>query len=617
MAGERAQHEPLMRTPDTVLRLDRMGSAHQTRLSFLRALLRRAARECWRFTRPRFDIDARGVGTAIYQVDTGPRTYSLVCFGHDLPADKRTDRVIAEAWDATFALFDGIPTPADIERLFANVPRQEAGRYLSSELVLARANRSVRLFDHVVEALAAGAQPDQEAVETIGYLMRTTAVYGNGKFGIADRDRIQHRAELSGPFRAEMLTVYLIRAFTVDLAEHMARLRAPDRAVALLPELRRRFGVGNATGLGMAPFLVRHPLLLHRWISARETALARVRALAQSSETTRARFLAALASGRSLVARWRTDDPVQAPRIPVLAARSRAPRTAAARQHVAQRCTSMGRRSIAGPSVSLSLEGQEFVVTLLLEPHGSLVDDLADQMSADEAAVFDIDGAQNCGDLLAAIDGCYRWALATDFTRPDQAALFWYVSEEKLEPRLGVRADEPGAELEQPLAVARDVAALRAALQSQPPETMVGAFLLRSPEHRHTARRVQVLARHPYAEIRDNLIGRDMRAVDILRCKLAFFGVTRFDPRSDKWLRITLCQGRALPRRNCRARLGRLDLARHDRIAQRGREPQPEGVPRRRHELGFGRRSRPGRPLARRPSVGVGPVACRAPGAAR
>jgi hypothetical protein len=546
MAGERAQHEPLMRTPDTVLRLDRMGSAHQTRLSFLRALLRKATRECWAFTRPRFDIDTRGVGTAIYQVDTGPRTYSLVCFGHDLPADKRTDRVIAEAWDATFALFDGIPTPADIERLFANVPRQEAGRYLSSELVLARANRSVRLFDHVVEALAAGAQPDQEAVETIGYLMRTTAVYGNGKFGIADRDRIQHRAELSGPFRAEMLTVYLIRAFTVDLAEHMARLRAPDLAVALMPELRRRFGVGNATGLGMAPFLVRHPLLLHRWISARETALARVRALAQSSETTRARFLAALASGRSLVARWRTDDPVQAPRIPVLARdlerleRLLLASTLLSDVHPWEAIHRWAERE-------LSLEGQEFVVTLLLEPHGSLVDDLADQMSADEAAVFDIDGAQNCGDLLAAIGGCYRWALATDFTRPDQAALFWYVSEEKLEPRLGVRADEPGAELEQPLAVARDVAALRAALQSQPPEMTVGAFLLRSPEHRHTARRVQVLARHPYAEIRDNLIGRDMRAVDILRCKLAFFGVTRFDPRSDKWLRITLCQGAPYP----------------------------------------------------------------------
>ena len=42
-------------------------------------------------------------------------------------------------------------------------------------------------------------------------------------------------------------------------------------------------------------------------------------------------------------------------------------------------------------------------------------------------------------------------------------------------------------------------------------------------------------------------LGRHLRAVDILRYKLAFFGVTRFDPRSDKWLRITLCQGAPFP----------------------------------------------------------------------
>jgi hypothetical protein len=195
----------------------------------------------------------------------------------------------------------------------------------------------------------------------------------------------------------------------------------------------------------------------------------------------------------------------------------------------------------------LSLEGQEFTVSLLLEPHGAVVDDLATQMSADEAADFGIDGAQPCGDLLADIGRHYSWALATDFTQPDKAALFWYVSEEKLEPRLGVRAAEPGADLEQPLAVARDATLLRAALQSEPPDTPVGAYLLRFPEHRHAVRRAQILARHPYAEIRDNLIGRGLRAVDILRCKLAFFGATRFDPRSDKWVRITLYQGAPFP----------------------------------------------------------------------
>ena len=81
---------------------------------------------------------------------------ALSVFAHDLPPEKRTDRVIAEEWDAAFALFDGDPTAADIARLAANVPRQEAGRVSEKEIVLARANKSVRLFDHVASCLAAG-----------------------------------------------------------------------------------------------------------------------------------------------------------------------------------------------------------------------------------------------------------------------------------------------------------------------------------------------------------------------------------------------------------------------------------------------------------------------------
>ena len=54
-------------------------------------------------------------------------------------------------------------------------------------------------------------------------------------------------------------------------------------------------------------------------------------------------------------------------------------------------------------------------------------------------------------------------------------------------------------------------------------------------------------AAFPYAEIRDNLIGAEMRPIDLLRCKLAMFGAQNFDPRSDRWLRITLFQGAPFP----------------------------------------------------------------------
>lgn len=533
-----------LRSPDEVMRLSRLGAFHQTRLSFLRAMLRRAKLDGWRFARPRFDIDARGVGTALYTVDTGERHYTLVAFGHDLPADKRTDRVIAEAWDATFALYDGVPVAAEVERLRAQVPLQEAGRYHPSDLVLARANRSVRLFDAVVDALAAGRQPASSDIDAVGYLMRTTAVYGNGKFGIADRDVFRDRPEFAGPFRAEMLTVWLIRAFTLDLVEHMAKLRAPAAAVAMTPALRRRFGVGNATGLGMAPFLVKHPALIDRWISARETALARVRARPTATPGQQAAFHDAAARALASVRLWTTDDAVQAARLPAL----QTDIAALAAQAPAAFARPMPWDALYRfAHETLSAEGQEMAVSLLIEPHGDLVDDLADQMAVDEAAHFRIDGSVSVARTLAAIDAHYAWACRIDFTRAAAQAQFWYVSEEKLEPRLGARQTEPGAEREQPLAIARDIAGMRAALAAFTPTATLAEFLLVHSEYRHIARRVQLAARQPYGEIRDNLLDVAMRPIDMLRAKLSFFGCTRFDPRSDKWLRITLFQGAPYP----------------------------------------------------------------------
>ncbi|TNY46626.1 hypothetical protein FGC33_03970, partial [Streptococcus pyogenes] len=149
---------------------------------------------------------------------------------------------------------DGDPTPEDIARLSANVPYQEAGRISPKELTLARANRSVRLFEHVVTTLSQGRQPDPAEIQAVGYLVRTTAVYGSGKFGASDREDIATRPELAAPFQVEMLTVWLIRAFTIDIVEHIAAAKGGDTAVKLDRATRRSLGVGNSTGLGMAPF---------------------------------------------------------------------------------------------------------------------------------------------------------------------------------------------------------------------------------------------------------------------------------------------------------------------------------------------------------------------------
>ena len=521
-----------LRPPAQIMQLARMGSFFATRLSFMRVLVRELMTGGWTIARPLFDID-----TAVYRVSRPGRSYSLVAFSHELAPELRTDRVIAAAWDATFALYDGEPDAGEIERLRHNVPRQEAGRYRASDIVLCRANRSLRYFDHVVERLAAGRQPDPALTRGVGYLMRTTAVYGNGKFGIADRARIEGRPELAGPFQAEMLAVYLVRLFTLDLAEHVASAKAPATAVPLEPRIRRHIGIGNATGLGMAPFLMTHPVLINNWMLARETALARVRAVTAMDGPTRRRLGELLLRARRHVAEWRVADPRQSARIAELEV---------------DLARLGGKIADATPDglyrwaeSHLGLEAQELVVSLLIEMFPDLVDELASTMTAPEARPFD--PAMPIAELKTIVERDYDWALAIDCADPRQRALFWYVSEEKLEPRLGNRHEEPGAELERPFAVAHDIQALHGALQAEEPRQTLAAFLMRQPQFRHSARRAQIAATHPYGEIRDNLVGEDCLPIDLLRCKLSFFGASKFDPKSDRWTRIAMYQGAPLP----------------------------------------------------------------------
>ena len=540
-----------LRPASQVMTLARMGSFHQSRLSFMRVLLRRLKTENWQFKQSRWLIDANGVGVATYEAIGPERSYTLVAFAHDLPAEKRSDRVIAEAWDATFTLHDGIISDADIERLGQNVPLQEAGRISDDEFVLSRANRSVRLFDYVRDCLAAGTQPDPATIEPIGYLMRTTAVYGSGKFGAADRDIWANRPEFSGSFQPELLAVWLIRSFTIDIVEHMAAVKAPAKAVKLDPDIRRRIGVGNSTGLGMAPFLINHPSLIHAWINARETALARVRALAATDQAGLSRFLTMIAKAAKNADEWTTDSPYQHGKTQSL--RDDLVRLDAFVRGIAADIDQPWDSIYRWGETNLSLEGQEQLVSLLLEDHGPLIDDLAIGMAADEAAHFRIDGSMRLSRLRQMMDTAYSWTNGIDYSQNDALARVWYVSEEKLEPRLGERFEEPIEPYEQPLAPGRDAVRVMKAIDqwietpAKSGEDNVAVFLLKHPEHRHIVRRMQTVFALPYAEIQDNTISAEMQPIDLLRCKLSFFGASKFDPRSDRWLRITMYQGAPFP----------------------------------------------------------------------
>ena len=60
-----------LRSPDEVMRLERMGAFFPTRLSFMRIILRRLVRERAVVGRARWEINPEGFGHAVYSVDLG------------------------------------------------------------------------------------------------------------------------------------------------------------------------------------------------------------------------------------------------------------------------------------------------------------------------------------------------------------------------------------------------------------------------------------------------------------------------------------------------------------------------------------------------------------------
>jgi len=533
-----------LRDPNIIMKLSRLGSFHQSRLSFLRSFLNEF--KDWDYKRDLFDLDKDGFGTAVYSFKKKSRVYSLICYANKINDDERSDRVIATKWDAAFTLHDGVPLKEDIERLRNEVPKQEVGRLSYKELTLSRANKSVRVFDHVVESLSNGSQPNLDLLEKVGYLYRTTAVYGSGKFGLADRFRIKNREEINGPFRLEMMLVYLVRQFTFDQVNHVAKNRNPKSAVKLDPKICRNLGIGNSTGLGMAPFIVNHPTLLNNWILSREVALKKIREIKIAETKDISLFKECVKNSLKNITSWNTESEYQLKKIKLLL------------QDVRKFINFLEnefdfKKDYPFNEIYLWLEKEtceeciEYIVSIMMEPFGEIVQPLISQMSSEEEKYFNIPTERNVEDLKRILENKYSDILKIDFNKEDSNQKFWFISKNKEEPRLANRFEESGADLEQPLAIARDIKKLYERLLSLKNNLKINQFLIDNSDLRHVVRRAFIIENFPYSEIQDNTIGENIVPIDMLRLKLSFFGALKFDPRSDKWLRICMFQGAPLP----------------------------------------------------------------------
>ena len=533
-----------LRDPKFLMKLSKLGSFHQSKLSFLRSFL--SEFKDWKYSRDLFQLNDKGHGRVVYSFTKNKRTYSLICFANEIKDDERSDRVIATKWDAAFTLFDGIPSKEDIDRLNNNVPKQEVGRLSYKELTLSRANKSVRVFDHVVDSLSNGEQPNKEILSKVGYLYRTTAVYGSGKFGLADRFRIKNREEIRGPFRLEMMLVYLVRQFTFDQVNHIAKNKNPKLAVELDPTISRNLGIGNSTGLGMAPFIVNHPTLLNNWIHARETALKQIREIEQVSKNEIDIFYNCLIKSLKNITSWHTDSEFQKEKIKGLIEDLKKFIKFMKEDFKFQNSYQFN-QIYNWSEENLNDECIEYIVSMMMEPFDNIVNPLITQMSSDEEEHFNIPVDRTIEDLRNILENKYSEILKIDFLKDENNQNFWFISKNKEEPRIGDRYIDEGSDLEQPLAIARDINKLYEAVFTKKNSSKIGKFLKDNNHLRHVVRRAFIAEKFPYSEIQDNTIGSKLVPIDMLRLKLSFFGAIKFDPRSDKWLRICMFQGAPLP----------------------------------------------------------------------
>ena len=69
-----------LRSPELVMDINRLGSMHQSRLSFMRHLMRVIMREQWQISPSIVDLDEDGYGTMVYTITTPNKVYSHVLF---------------------------------------------------------------------------------------------------------------------------------------------------------------------------------------------------------------------------------------------------------------------------------------------------------------------------------------------------------------------------------------------------------------------------------------------------------------------------------------------------------------------------------------------------------
>jgi hypothetical protein len=535
-----------LRPAAQVMRPERAVVSVANALSFPRAIMGDMVRDRYQIEKLRFELDAQGKGEVLYRITCADWVFHFFLIADLLPEDAKTDRNFAQGWDAMGVLCQGEWTPEREALLRREVPKQRSGYADYDTLMYARGNRSARVFDHVVQSLAAGRQPDPQVLAPVGYILRTTAFIGNGQLGTRPLAGYEPGHPLRRPYHAQFCSAFALREYVFDLADHLARSRNPS-AARLSPAMRRFIGLGNSAATGLAAFLANHPHFVHQWTAAVEQAYAQAKAKPIcAQDPVVERCLAWL----DKAVRYYEEGAKESDGVFLV------PQTLASElSRVRERLNAYrlgGENSDANAWTTwqalcdwahenVYAEAQEVLLAILLELYPDIVDAHKDAFQADDR--MEVQATMSASELLALIERDYGWVFEQS---NDVSSMhhFWYrCSSAPRDVRRALRGRIPAYEVETNMDAVLQVQRLREHLQSIPGESSLALVLCERPDLRHIVARVQSLAGMEYAEIRQQFLAADFSPFAAIRFILTFYGMEKFEAAMPKSVRGTFMQG--------------------------------------------------------------------------
>ena len=524
----------VLRPAEMVMKPASLGAVRMTRFSFSRSMIRRAFTNQWEIKLMVVDFDEFGRGHIIYRILAEEKLFHFVAFTSTIDEALHTDRVIADVWDVTAALVEGEIDNDLLQFLRDEVPKQELSRLDPRVLVLTRGNRSVRFYDYLVERLADGKQPESKKLGDAGYIMRSTAFYGNGKFGMRSFLGFEDQHPLSAPYRAQFLAAWLFREVSYESVEHCAKAKNPN-AVSFNDEWSCFFGLGNATGLGLVPWAMKHPGELNSWIAIRELALSNVRFLKGSNQNKQIleewfdkayQYFSSLGGGD----RWPWMGPDSLAKATLL---------------IHDTFRSLSENDFPFNDLYLWAEKQdieitELVISILLElddTDDEVIDSLL-MVGSQKKANFNTTVA----DLKKIIEENYLWLNELNLDETEAKHYWWVMSDNAEEPRRAERSVIDPAHREIPIDISLRINKLLGDLHKADERISAGEFLHSFPEHGIAVKRLLDNS-GPYSEPRENVCDFKHLPLNLQRFQLAMYGMDNFSPQSTDWLRVTLFQG--------------------------------------------------------------------------